>query len=275
MVSQARWLAASKRGIEATAGHPSASRRIRPRDFVNSMRATSSRLSEQYLAALRKHLKPGSKASLRPAARLGRRAVALGLETLDLAKMHEQALAASATPEKSSSVRERGAKRAKAFFSEASAPIEGTHRASVQTGLRVHQLGQSLRQRTAESSASARQLQRGIAQRRAAEAALKRSAKHCAKLLDESHRLQAHLRHLTHDILSAQEAERQKISRQLHDEIAQTLLAINVRLLTLKRAARANTRDLKKEIASTHRLVEESVRSINRFAHEFGLHHET
>ena len=46
-----------------------------------------------------------------------------------------------------------------------------------------------------------------------------------------------HLRRLTHQILSAQEAERKKISHELRDEIAQTLLGINVRLLTLKRAA--------------------------------------
>ena len=83
------------------------------------------------------------------------------------------------------------------------------------------------------------------------------------------------MRHLTRKILSAQEDERQKTSRQLHDEIAQTLLAINVRLLTLKKAAKANTENLKKEIAETQRLVKQSVKTIQRLAHEFGVHHET
>jgi hypothetical protein len=32
---------------------------------------------------------------------------------------------------------------------------------------------------------------------------------------------------------------------------------------------------LKKEIASTQRLVEESVKAMNRFAREFGKHHES
>jgi signal transduction histidine kinase len=118
-------------------------------------------------------------------------------------------------------------------------------------------------------------LKRGIVRRRAADQALKRSGKHGVKLLAESRRLREHLRHLTHEILSAQEDERQKISRQLHDEIAQTLLGINVRLLTLKNAAQANAAGLKKEIASTQRLVKQSVLTINQFAHEFGLHHET
>jgi hypothetical protein len=37
-------------------------------------------------------------------------------------------------------------------------------------------------------------------------------------------------------------AERRQISRQLHHEIARTLLGINVRLLTFKNMATANTR---------------------------------
>ena len=78
---------------------------------------------------------------------------------------------------------------------------------------------------------------------------------HYKALLEESLALQEHLRHLTHRILSAQEAERKKISRDLQDEIAQTLLGINVRLLTLKKAAKGNTANLKKEIANTQRLV--------------------
>jgi len=71
-------------------------------------------------------------------------------------------------------------------------------------------------------------------------------------------------------MLSAQEDERQKTSRHLDDEIVQTLLGIHIRLLTLKQAARANTGNLKKEIASTQRLVKQSVRMVNRSAHEFG-----
>jgi len=53
------------------------------------------------------------------------------------------------------------------------------------------------------------------------------------------------------------------------------LLGINVRLLTLQREAAINAGGLKKEIASTQRLVDKSVKSINRFAREFGIHHRT
>ena len=166
-------------------------------------------------------------------------------------------------------------KRAKAFFLEAIAPIENTHRAALETGVRVDQLNQTLRQRTVESSASTRHLKQGIVQRQVVNQALKKSGKQHARLLAQSRRLREHLRHLTHEILSAQEEERHRISHQLHDEIAQTLLGINVRLLALKNIAKASTKGLKKEIASTQRLVKQSLKTIDRFAHEFGFHHET
>ena len=71
------------------------------------------------------------------------------------------------------------------------------------------------------------------------------------------------------------EDKRKKISHDLQDEIAQTLLGINVRLLTLKKEAGLNAEGLQKEIASTRRLVDKSVAGIKRFAREYRKHHET
>ena len=71
-------------------------------------------------------------------------------------------------------------------------------------------------------------------------------------------------------MLVEHEDERKIISRELQDEIAQTLLGINVRLLSLQQEARSNSRGLKKGIASTQRLVAKSVRSVGRAAREFG-----
>ena len=51
----------------------------------------------------------------------------------------------------------------------------------------------------------------------------------------------------------------------------QDALGINARLLTLKKAAGGDTENLRKEIASTQRVVEESIHSINRFARELDL----
>jgi len=52
-------------------------------------------LSQRYVAALRKHLKQGPRAipPCGTARGLGRQAVAIGLETLDVARIHDGALA--------------------------------------------------------------------------------------------------------------------------------------------------------------------------------------
>ena len=103
-------------------------------------------------------------------------------------------------------------------------------------------------------------------QRRAVETALKKSERHHILLLDQSRQMQEHLRHLTRKILTAQEDERREISRELHDEIAQTLTGINVQLANLKREAVVNAKGLRGKIAGTQRLVRKSVGIVHRFA---------
>jgi signal transduction histidine kinase len=230
-------------------------------------------LSRRYATALKKHLRQGPQA--RPprgtALALGRQAAALDLETLDVARIHEDALA---TLEAASS-KNGLIKRAEIFFTEAITPIEETHHAALNANVRLSRLSQTLGRRTMDLAASHRSLKRDIVQRKTVEQALKKSGEHSRKLLKESLSLQKHLQCLAHQILSAQEDKRKKISRDLHDEIAQTLLGINVRLLTLKKETAIDASSLKKEIASTQQLVDKSVKSIKRFAREFGIHHRT
>jgi signal transduction histidine kinase len=240
-------------------------------ESTHNMKQKLTRLSQRYAAALRKHLKQGPRASLQPAHDLGCQAAALDLETLDVARIHDGALA---TLEASRS-RDGLIKRAEIFFAEAITPIEKTHSAALKANFRLSQLNRTLGRRTADLATSNRSLKRGIVRRKTVEQALRNSGEHAKKLLRESRRLQQHLQRLTHQILSAQEDQRKKISRNLHDEIAQTLLGINVRLLTLKREAEVNAYGLKKEIVSTQRLVDKSVKSIKRFAREFGIHNRT
>jgi len=76
------------------------------------------------------------------------------------------------------------------------------------------------------------------------------------------------LRRLSRQILSAQEEERKRISRELHDVIAQTLTGINVRLAALKKEAALNTKSVARNIAATQRLVEKSVDVVHQFARE-------
>jgi signal transduction histidine kinase len=230
------------------------------------MKRKLTRLSRGYAAALRKHLKQGRRTGLQSARKLGRQAVASGLETLDLARIHVAALASL----EASSSRDGIIKRAESFFAEAITPIEKTHRAAQEASGHLNQLTKTIGRRTVELATSGRHLKRGIVQRKAAEQALKKSGKHRASLLEQSHLLQEHLRQMTRQILLAQEGKRTKISRELHDEIAQTLLGINVRLVTLKKEATVNAKGLKKEIANTRRLVEKSRITLRRFVSELG-----
>ena len=234
------------------------------------MKQKLTRLSQRYITALRKHLKQGPGASLQPALRLGRQAVALGQETLGLARIHEQALAELELSKSKDGLIER----AEIFFTEAIAPIVETHRAAQQSKNELNQLNGTLDLRTAELAAANRQLQQGITQRKSVEAALKKSGEHYAKLLKESLQLQQGLQQLTHQVLTAQEDERKKISRELQNGIAQTLLGVNVRLLSLKQEARTNTKDLRNEIASTQRLVTNSAKFVRRFARELNSSNE-
>jgi signal transduction histidine kinase len=222
-------------------------------------------LSQRYVTALRQHLEQGPDASLLPALGLGRRAAVLGLETLDLARIHERAV----TILDLSARRDGFVKRAGIFFTEAITPIEETHLAARKSNTHLQQLTEVLGQRTAELAATNGQLRRGIVRRKTVEAALKRSGERYARLLKNSLQLQEDLRQLTHRVLAAQEKERKKISHELQDEIAQTLLGINVRLLSLKREARSNTEGLKNEIASTQQLVAKSAQSVRRAARKF------
>ena len=87
------------------------------------MNPASIGLSHRYVTALRKHLQQGPRASLRPALGLGRDAVALGLETLELACMHDEALSAVLLPGCTGPRRAEMIRRAAIFFTEAITPI--------------------------------------------------------------------------------------------------------------------------------------------------------
>jgi signal transduction histidine kinase len=119
-----------------------------------------------------------------------------------------------------------------------------------------------------ELATARRQLNREIARRKLAEAALRKSERRSKQLLAQSRQLHEQMRYLARQILLTQEEERKQISRELHDEIAQTLAGINVYLAALKVESTAKNRGLGRNIARTQRLVEKSVDIVHRFARE-------
>ncbi len=219
--------------------------------------------SERYLAALREHVQSRHVDPDR-ARSMGRQAVELGLDTLEMARVHQAALERLGSRLTS----ESHAERAGLFFVEALSPIEETHGAALEARTRLNRLHRRLGKQTAALAESNRWLREGIARRKKTEKALKQSGANFRNLLKQSRYLQQSLRALARGLVAAQENNRRTISQQLMNEVAHSLLGVNLGLVAAKQAASLNDQQLQKEISLTRRLVVRSVKSIEGFARE-------
>lgn len=182
--------------------------------------------------------------------------------------MHEQAVAALALSHDFASPRNGLVRRAGRFFAATLVPIDRLHRSTRESFQQLEQRARVLREHTAALAKGNRQLKREIARRKAGEAAVKQAKEHYHRLFVHSQLMQKKLRHLARQILSAQEDERREISRELHDEVVQTLVGINVELAALGKTASLGLRAFKAKLARTQQLVEKSVSAVHQFARE-------
>lgn len=111
-------------------------------------------------------------------------------------------------------------------------------------------------------------LKQEIVRRQMVEEDLRAHRKELSLLLRQSGLQQRQLRDLSHRMLNVQEEERKRISRELHDVIAQKLVGINVHLSLLTRIAAADPGGIKKQISRTRRIVENAVGIVHNFARE-------
>jgi signal transduction histidine kinase len=225
-------------------------------------------LSRLYLVSLQQHLNEGPGATMGQAAALGHLAVLDGFEILDIARIHETAIATLILPTYSSKTRRFLAGRASAFFAEALIPIENTHRGAADANIRLNHTISSLCQRTHQLTESATEIKQEILYCTAAEKALQTSELTTSALLANSLEMQDELRHLSRQHLSVQEEERRKTSRELHDVIAQSLSSINLRLAEPKPVSDTSREILCQKIDTTQTLVEKIAEIVHCFARE-------
>jgi signal transduction histidine kinase len=231
------------------------------------MKNKSNPLIKRYESALSAHDDSSTESDLIVARQLGLSAVSIGMETLDLARVHEQvmlALLEGKSPAQKLSLIGFG----RDFFAEAMTPIEENRLGAREATAHLKTMIDTLTRRTKELATANEELKSEVNQRRQAEESLRTSETTTSRLLEKSRQMQDELRQLSRRLLTVQEEERKRISRELHDVIAQTLTGINLRLATLKAQTSSNARDFHHKIASTQRLVVKSVEIVHRFARD-------
>ncbi len=180
-------------------------------------------LLHDYQVELHRYLMDAPENNLDEARELGKRALDLGLDMLDLTKLHQESLIVFIRKFASVGIHSEVTRLAGIFLAESITPIEE---------------------------------------------AFKAVKKFNSELLAQSIQLQEELRTLSRGLLVVQEEERRRISRELHDIVAQSLTGINLRLASLTLQADVNTEDIHEKIAETQKLVEKSVEVVHRFARD-------
>ncbi|MDF1811247.1 MAG: hypothetical protein P1V20_03505 [Verrucomicrobiales bacterium] len=224
------------------------------------------KLAAEYLVALRLHNEDDGDSHLETARKLGETAGELGLGTLKLAKMHVAALSDILSAPDSAAGEEAITAQATIFFNEALMQVEKTNRIALDAALELRKVKTDLNQATEDLATSRHAVKREIEDRELTESALLSRRDLADELLRESRHLEEKLREMTHRSLTANEAERQQMSLFLHNEIAQTLLGIHIKLLALKEAVSISHEDIAQQIATTQSIMAKSVETISHFA---------
>ena len=80
--------------------------------------------------------------------------------------------------------------------------------------------------------------------------------------------MQENLRNLSNRIVRVQEEERKRFSRELHDEVGQTLTAINMNLAAVSQNGAAKHAPIQKRIRDSQSLLTQAAEAVHRFARE-------
>lgn len=218
------------------------------------MNRHSSNLSSQYAVRLRDYLAEEQERLLVQAYELGRKLLGRGLGLLDLARIHQQALASCRFPSWPTGEKARAHNAAESFLMAALAPFEAAHRGFREANIRLQQLNEALQHRNAELASMTRELEQ--------------SEHHYRELFDQARLMQDDLRNLSSQLLHVQEEERGRLSRELHDEVGQALALMDLNLAILKKKRTVERTLLQEKIADTQHLLATTRNTVHRFARE-------
>lgn len=218
---------------------------------------TRGQLAQLYRGALGEYLRGAGSGGLRTARALGRLAQRSGFGVFDLAFLHEEF-----SPPNNDAVTEYGGGRraAEKFLLEVLSPFGEACRDLPAAYTEVSELHDALDRRNDELAASATRQHLTVD-------ALRASRSRYRRLLREARSLKAGLRQHSARVILAQEEERKRVSRELHDEVGQALAAVNVGLVMLRKQAAGDSR-LQQKVTGAQALLEQCMESVHRFARE-------
>ena len=146
----------------------------------------------------------------------------------------------------------------KVEISERKSAEEALKQAQEQLKHHAERLEELVSERTSELTETNRRLEASVD-------FIKKGKEEYRLLLLESQIMQRKLSLLTRQIITAQEEERRSISRELHDGVVQTLVAINIQLSALSHGATVAQR---RKFSRIQRLLKDSENEAHRFARE-------
>jgi signal transduction histidine kinase len=225
-----------------------------------------SSLPVTYQGALQEYLAHPDETRLQQAYELGRAAMNAGLGVFDLIRLHHQALSEGVFPDDPQAA-VRLTPAIEGFLIEALSPFEIAQRGIRRARERLEELNVELAEQNEALAQNNAELAKEIALRERSEAALREGKDRYFRLFREAQAMEENLHDLSVQVLSAQEDDRRRISRELHAEIVQALAAVNVTIALLKKQAGPNP-TLQHNVAQAEQLVAHSMETVHDFARE-------
>lgn len=211
---------------------------------------------DEYKRLLDEYIEYRDEDRLSAACELGHVAMRRGMSVFEVVRLHENAWSGVISMDRLRYEAKQQSRAAQEFLMNALSPFEASLRRVVATQARVLELELALGQRgVALSSLAASNIH--------LEAALRCSKSRALKLCQQVRLLKTEVLAHPDKLIQVHEAERKRVSRELHDDIGQLLVALSVNLAILKKEAEQSS-VLPKKLESAQAMVAQGMESVHR-----------